>query len=117
MMHQHPPAPPLPFPPKGPKSIPTTAMSSSLTPTNAQGWGGWRWGWGRGAIQLTFSPHTQRKTNNCQTNKEKRSSFWGTAKTLQYTRGSDVSFYIVLDQREKWDKVRHSNVHGIVLEK
>lgn len=83
--------PPLPFPPKGPKSIPATAMSSSLTPTNTQG--------GRvgGAIQLTFSPHTQRKTNNCQTNKEKCSSFWETAKTLQYTRGTDVSFYIVLD--------------------
>lgn len=28
--------PPLPFPPKGPKSIPATAMSSSLTPTNAR---------------------------------------------------------------------------------
>lgn len=40
---------------------------------------------GGGAIQLTFSPHTQRKTNNCQTNKEKCSSFWETAKTLQYT--------------------------------
>lgn len=36
----NPPHPPLFFPPNGLKSIPATAMSSSLTPTNARGGGG-----------------------------------------------------------------------------
>lgn len=45
-----------------------------------------------GALRLTFSPLTWRITNNCQTNKEKCSSFWETAKRLQYVLGNDLSF-------------------------
>lgn len=72
--------PSLPFPPKGPRSIPSPTMSSSL-PQHIEG-----------ALQLTFSLRTWRITNNCQTNKEKCSSFWETAKRLQYSLGNDSSF-------------------------
>lgn len=78
---QPPPNPPsLPFPPKGPQHIPSLTMSSSLTPTNTS----------EGTPTHFFPSHME---NNKQLpDKEIRSSFWETAKTLQYMLGNDQIF-------------------------
>lgn len=59
----NPPHPPLFFPPNGLKSIPATAMSSSLTPTNARGGGGVQ---SNSLFPLT---HREKQTNARQTKK------------------------------------------------
>lgn len=60
----NPPHPPLFFPPNGLKSIPATAMSSSLTPTNARGRGG-----GVQSNSLFPLTHREKQTNARQTKK------------------------------------------------